>query len=87
MTEKRSRLLGSFSQWAALLLCAGLGLALFFFVDLTPQIEADFFFSKHDPQAQKSARIEQEFGAAPQVFVAVRSRELVSPRYWNGCMP
>ena len=81
MPEKRSRLLGSFSQWAALLLCAGLGLALFFFVDLTPQVEADFFFSKHDPQAQSSARIEQEFGAAPQIFVAVRSRELLSPRY------
>jgi len=75
MTEKRSRLFGSFSQWAAL------GFALVFFVDLTPEIEANFFFSRSDPQAQSSGRIEKEFGAAPQIFVAVRSRELVSRPY------
>src|SRR5215217_4877804 len=84
MIEKRSRLLSSFSQWAALAFCAALGLALFFFVDLTPQVEADFFFSKHDPQAQKSASIEKEFGAAPQIFIAVRARELVSRQYLLG---
>lgn len=31
MTEKRSRLFGSFSQWAELALCAALGFALVFF--------------------------------------------------------
>ena len=76
MTEKRSRLKRLFfSQWAAL------GFALVFFVDLTPEIEANFFFSRSDPQAQSSGRIEKEFGAAPQIFVAVRSRELVSRPY------
>ena len=81
MTPNRSRLLGTFSQWAALFVCVALGLALYFFVDLTPEVEANFFFSKHDPQARKSASIEEEFGAAPQIFVAVRSRELVSRGY------
>jgi predicted RND superfamily exporter protein len=81
MASDRSRLLGTFSQWAALLVCAALGLALYFFVDLTPEVEANFFFSKNDPQAKKSASIEEEFGAAPQIFVAVRSRELVSRTY------
>lgn len=81
MTPTGSRLLGTFSQWAALLVCAALGLALYLFVDLTPEVEGDFFFSKDDPQAKKSASIEKEFGAAPQVFVAVRSRELVSRQY------
>ena len=81
MTRKRTRLLGTVSQWAALLLCAGLGLALYFFVDLTPKVEGDFFFSRDDPQAKKSASIEEEFGAAPQIFVAVKSRELVSRQY------
>ena len=81
MTQKRSRLFGSLSQWAALALCAALGFALVFFVDLTPEIEANFFFSRSDPQAQSSRRIEKEFGAAPQIFVAVRSRELVSRPY------
>lgn len=66
MTSNRPRLLGTISQWAALSVCAALGLALYFFVDLTPQVEADFFFSKHDPQATKAAAIEKEFGAAPQ---------------------
>jgi predicted RND superfamily exporter protein len=79
--RKRCRLLGSFSQWAAIALCTGLGFALVLFVDLTPEIEGDFFFSSSDPQARNSARIEKEFGAAPQVFIAVRSSELVSRRY------
>ena len=81
MSPNRSRLLGTLSQWVALLVCAGLGLALYFFVDLTPEVQADFFFSKNDPQARKSASIEEEFGAAPQIFVAVRSRELASRTY------
>jgi predicted RND superfamily exporter protein len=81
MTRKRTRLLGTVSQWAALLICAGLGLALYFFVDLTPKVEGDFFFSRDDPQAKKSASIEEEFGAAPQIFIAVKSRELVSRQY------
>ena len=79
--KTRTRLFGCWSQWAALAVAVGLGCALFFFVDLTPRIEGDFFFSRNDPQAQKSANIEEEFGGAPQIFVAVRSRELVSREY------
>lgn len=81
MAQKQSRLLGTASQWVATLVCGALGLALYFFVDLTPDVEANFFFSKDDPQAKKSASIEKEFGAAPQVFIAVRSREMVSRQY------
>src|SRR5687767_13026546 len=79
--KARARLFGCWSQWIALAVAIALGCALFFFVDLTPRVEADFFFSRNDPQAKKSASIEEEFGAAPQVFVAVRSRELVSRQY------
>jgi predicted RND superfamily exporter protein len=74
------RVAGS-SRWAAFGLAAGLGLALFAFVDLTPAIEADFFFSSDDPQLQGSRRIEREFGLAPQVFVAARSPQIVSRAY------
>lgn len=81
MTNERARLFGSLAQWASLAFCATLGLALFFFVDLTPQVEGDFFFSKSDPQAQKSASIEEEFGGGEQIFVAVRSREMASRAY------
>jgi predicted RND superfamily exporter protein len=81
MTRSGSQLFASLSQWSALAVCLALGAALFLFVDLSPEIEADFFFSRNDPQAQKSASIEKEFGAAPQIFVAVRSRDLVSRQY------
>lgn len=77
----RSPLLGTFSQWAAIATCAVLGLALFTFVDLTPQLAADFFFSTDDPQLQGSLRIEKEFGDAEQVFVAARSSRLASQGY------
>ena len=78
---KRPRLFGSVSQWLAVAICAGLGITLFAFVDLTPRIQADFFFSSDDPQFQSSLRIEKEFGDAQQVFIAVRSRQLVSRQY------
>jgi uncharacterized protein len=79
----RTRLFGCWSQWVALAVAIGLGCALFSFVDLKPRVEADFFFSRNDPQARKSASIEEEFGGAPQIFVAVRSPELVSQEYLN----
>jgi predicted RND superfamily exporter protein len=75
------RLLGSRSQWAAIAVAAGLGIALFTLVDLTPQIQADFFFSNDDPQLQGSRGIEREFGEAPQVFVAARAESIVSEGY------
>lgn len=70
---RQPRLLRTTSQWAAIALCASLGIALFAFVDLTPEVEADFFFSTDDPQLQSARRIEQEFGSAPQIFVAAQS--------------
>jgi predicted RND superfamily exporter protein len=75
------RLLRTPSQWAAIAACATLGIMLFAFVDLTPHVEADFFFSTDDPQLQSARRIEQQFGSAPQVFVAARSERLVSRQY------
>jgi uncharacterized protein len=78
---KGSRLFGNFSQWVAVAICAGLGITLFTFVDLTPKVQADFFFSTDDPQFQSSLRIEKEFGGAQQIFIAARSKELVSKQY------
>lgn len=79
--ESRVRLLGTLSQWAALVICAALGFALFAFVDLTPQVEDDFFFSNEDPQLQESLRIEREFGESRQIFIAAQSGNLVSRQY------
>ncbi|MBI4265397.1 MAG: MMPL family transporter [Acidobacteria bacterium] len=73
-----SRLVPTAPQWAAIALCAALGLVLFAFVDLTPEVETDFFFSTDDPQLQGGRRIERDFGSAPQIFIAARSERLFS---------
>lgn len=73
-----SRLLRTPSQWIAIAVCAALGGALFAFVDLTPEVEADFFFSSDDPQLDSARRIEREFAAAPQIFIAARTEQLFS---------
>jgi predicted RND superfamily exporter protein len=73
------RLLRTRSQWAAVAVCALLGLVLFAFVDLTPEVEADFFFSSDDPQLQGARTIEREFGSAAQILIAARSQQLFSP--------
>jgi predicted RND superfamily exporter protein len=75
----QSRLFRTWPQWMALTVCALLGAALFTFVDLTPQVEADFFFSTNDPQLQGARQIERQFGSAPQIFVVARSDRLFSP--------
>jgi predicted RND superfamily exporter protein len=68
-------------QWAAAALCAVLGLIVFRFVDLDPEVQADFFFSTDDPQLQSSLEIAREFGDSEQVLVAVRGRRIVSKDY------
>src|SRR5688500_8334253 len=66
------------AQWAALALCTLLGVVLFTFVDLRPEVEADFFFSTDDPQLQGARVIDREFGSAPQIFIAAQSARLLS---------
>ena len=72
------RLLRTTSQWVAIGICAVLGITLFAFVNLTPEVEGDFFFSTDDPQLQSTQRIGRDFGAAPQIFIAARSERLFS---------
>jgi uncharacterized protein len=76
-----ARLLRTPSQWAAVAVCAVFATALFAFVDLTPLVEADFFFSTDDPQIRGARLIERQFGSAPQVFIAARSQQLFSREY------
>lgn len=78
---KHSRFLPTPAQWTAIALCALLGVAVFAFVDLTPQVEADFFFSTDDPELQNARRVEGQFGSAPQIFIAARSQRLFSSQY------
>lgn len=61
-----------------LLFTAGCTAALFRFVDLTPRIDENFFFSTDDPQFQDSLRLERMFKLPPQIFMTaegnIRSR-------------
>jgi len=50
------------------------------FVDLEPRVEADFFFSSEDPQFRNEAFLRREFGAPPQLFLAVRPSHAVFTR-------
>jgi predicted RND superfamily exporter protein len=75
------RLFRTRSQWLAAAVCALLGIVLFAFVDLTPAVEADFFFSTDDPQFQANQLVERQFGSAPQIFIAARSDGLFSGPY------
>jgi predicted RND superfamily exporter protein len=75
------RLCRTISQWVAVAVCAILGVVLFAFVDLTPAVEGDFFFSTDDPQLQGSKLVELQFGSAPQIFIAARSDRLFSRPY------
>jgi predicted RND superfamily exporter protein len=80
--RERSPLLGTLSQWIAIAACAGLGFAVYAFVDLAPKVQADFFFSTDDPQLQSSLEIGREFGdSAEQIIIAVHSPQLVSRDY------
>src|SRR5207248_5251567 len=51
------------------------------FVDLTPVVDQNFFFSTNDPGIQQSKKIEQSFPSQPDVILAVSSRDICSPRY------
>ncbi|MDH5806065.1 MAG: hypothetical protein OEZ54_12865, partial [Gemmatimonadota bacterium] len=50
--------------------CALLAVGLVFrFIDLTPNVESEFFFSKEDPQYRSSAELSERFPAPPQVII------------------
>ncbi|MBI2822683.1 MAG: MMPL family transporter [Acidobacteria bacterium] len=65
-------------QWAALAVCLLMGVWMFAVVDLTPEVEANFFFDSDDPQLRETRRIAEIFGQGQPVFVAVRPERLAS---------
>jgi uncharacterized protein len=50
-------------------------------VDLSPQVEPDFFFSTEDPALQASQRIEALFPSRPQLVIAAVGMGLDGPAY------
>jgi predicted RND superfamily exporter protein len=75
----RPILLGNY--WLMLVLASVLFVLVAAFVDLTPVVDQNFFFSTNDPGIQQTKKIEQSFPSQPEVILAVSSRDISSPRY------
>ena len=62
------------ARWLSLAVAAaGLG-AAGAWVDLSPRVESDFFFSEDDPQLQASLELDQRYPGRAQVVVRVEDR-------------
>src|SRR5436853_790866 len=69
------------SHWLMLVIGGVLLVLVAAFVDLTPVVDQNFFFSTNDPGIQQTKKIEQSFPSQPEVILAVSSRDISSPRY------
>jgi uncharacterized protein len=79
MTLMTSKLPGR--HWWMLALTAVLFLLVGLFVDLKPQVGANFFFSSSDPQFQEDAKIDRLFPSGSQLIVSVAAPSISSARY------
>src|SRR5881227_691999 len=75
----RPILLGNY--WLMLVIVGVLLVLVAAFVDLTPVVDQNFFFSTNDPGIQQTKKIEQHFPSQPEVILAVSSRDISSGRY------
>ncbi|MDH3292487.1 MAG: MMPL family transporter [Gemmatimonadota bacterium] len=51
------------------------------YVDLSPRVESEFFFSEEDPQLQASIEIDRRFPSPPQIIVRAQTPDLSDPAY------
>jgi len=68
-------------RWLYLMLAVVLGVIVIGFVDLTPEVGSDFFFSTDDPKLQADAKIDQMFASGPQIIVSAESANTQSAAY------
>ena len=54
------------------------------FVDLTPHVDEDFFFSENDPQFQQSQQVDATFHAQAQLILSVSAPDISSQSYRAG---
>jgi predicted RND superfamily exporter protein len=69
------------SHWLMLAITAGLVIAVLAFVDLTPQVDQQFFFSSDDPQIQESTAIDRRFPSGSQLILSVAAPDISSDAY------
>ena len=73
----------SWMHWLMLLLVAVLIWAVGTFVDLTPHVDEDFFFSEKDPQYRQTKEIEQLFPSPAQIIVSVSAPDISTRGYYD----
>jgi predicted RND superfamily exporter protein len=56
-------------------------LVVFLYVDLSPRVESEFFFSDADPQLQTSIEIDRRFPSPPQIIVRAEAPDLAAASY------
>ena len=62
------------APWGAMAIMAAGLTAVGLWVDLSPKVESDFFFSADDPQLQASIELDNRYSSAPQVVVRAEDR-------------
>jgi len=81
LTNKDARLRG----WLEPLTCVTLGaaavLVVLLWVDLSPRVESDFFFSRDDPQLRAMQEMERRFPAPEQVLLRVEGPDITADSY------
>src|SRR5712691_9199627 len=78
-----NKLVWSGAHWWMLAVTVVLFALVAILVDLKPVVEENFFFSTRDPGFGQSKKIEQRFPSQPQLILAVSSRDIFSPRYFE----
>ena len=69
------------SEWFFVGLAALCIFVVLRFVDLSPQVERDFFFSREDPQLQATEEIERRFPSPPQIIIRAEGPDVGSDAY------
>jgi len=73
----------SWMHWLMLALTGGLVALVAVFVDLTPHVDEDFFFSAKDPQFRQTKEIEQLFPSPSQIIISVSSPDISGQSYFD----
>src|SRR5437762_4183764 len=68
-------------HWLMLGVTGILFVVVWAFVDLTPRVDAQFFFSSDDPQLQESNAIDRRFPSGSQLILSVSAPDIASERY------
>src|SRR5258706_9813970 len=71
----------SWMHWLMLALMATLIGLVAGFVDLTPHVDEDFFFSRQDPQFKQSQKISETFPAPSQLILNAESPDISAKSY------